>query len=223
MLNAVRRRLSFANVTSMMALMVALGGTSYAAATLSKNSVGSAQIKSGGVAGSDIRSNAVTSAKVKNGSLKAVDFAAKQLPAGATGAQGPKGDTGAKGDAGAKGATGLQGPKGDTGTVGAATVVSTTATVDLADGTKGNYNAFCPEGQQAIGGGGRGDDLNSEATAVTSSRPAVSAINTEPPADGLGFTGWRITVFNPAGGVTTGLRPTVWVVCVAAPGPIAVP
>jgi hypothetical protein len=217
MLNAARRRLSFANVTSMMALMVALGGTSYAAATLSKNSVGSAQIKTSGVAGSDIRSNAITSAKVKNGSLKAVDFAAKQLPAGPAGAQGPKGDTGAKGDSGAKGTTGLQGPKGETGTVGAATVVSATATVDLADGTKASYDAYCPAGQQAIGGGGRGDATTSEATAVTSSRPAVSATNTEPPADGQGFTGWRITVFNPAGGVTTGLLPTVWVVCAAAP------
>jgi hypothetical protein len=216
MLNAVRRRLSFANVTSMMALTVALGGTSYAAATLSNNSVGSAQIKKGSVANSDLRANAVTGAKVKNGSLKAVDFAAKELPAGATGAQGPKGDTGAKGDAGAKG---LPGSKGDTGTVGAATVVSTTATVDLADGTKASYNAFCPDGQQAIGGGGRGDVTTSEATAVTSSRPAVSATNTEPPADGQGFTGWRITVFNPAGGVTTGLLPTVWVICAAAPTP----
>lgn len=217
MLNAVRRRLSFANVTSMMALMVALGGTSYAAATLSANSVGSAQIKKNGVAGTDIRSNAITSAKVKNGSLKAVDFAAKQLPAGATGATGATGAQGLKGDTGAKGATGLPGAKGDTGTVGAATVVSATATVDLADGTKANYTAFCPEGQQAIGGGGRGDATTSEATVVTSSRPAVSTTNTEPPADGQGFTGWRITVFNPAGGVTTGLLPTVWVVCAAAP------
>jgi hypothetical protein len=219
MLNAVRRRLSFANVTSMMALMVALGGTSYAAVTLSANSVGSAQIKKNGVAGTDIRSNAITSAKVKNGSLKAVDFAAKQLPAGATGATGVTGAQGPKGDSGAKGAAGLPGAKGDTGAFGAATVVSATATVDLADGTKANYNAFCPDGQQAIGGGGRGDATTSEATAVTSSRPAASLTDTEPPADGLGFTGWRITVFNPAGGVTTGLRPTVWVVCVPAATP----
>jgi hypothetical protein len=35
--------------------------------------------------------------------------------------------------------------------------------------------------------------------------------------DGQGFTGWRITVINPAGGVTTGIRPQVWVFCAAAP------
>jgi hypothetical protein len=52
---------------------------------------------------------------------------------------------------------------------------------------------------------------------MTSSRPAISASNTEPPATGAGFLGWRITVQNPAGGVTVGIRPTVWVVCVNAP------
>ncbi|MCW3015191.1 MAG: hypothetical protein JWO02_2283 [Solirubrobacterales bacterium] len=69
----------------------------------------------------------------------------------------------------------------------------------------------------AIGGGGRSDDQASESAAVTSSRPAVSAANTEPPDDGNGFTGWRITVFNPTGGVNAGIRPTVWVTCVVAP------
>jgi hypothetical protein len=77
------------------ALVVALGGTSYAAVKLPKNSVGSKQIKS----------NAVTSPKVKNGSLLAADFAAGQLPAGA------------KGDQGERGAQGERGPRGDTGTV----------------------------------------------------------------------------------------------------------
>ncbi|MGB2712485.1 MAG: hypothetical protein WBC33_13335 [Conexibacter sp.] len=199
MLHAMRRRLSFANVTSMVALMVALGGTSYAATTLSKNSVGSAQIKKGSVAGSDIRANAITSTKVKNGSLKAVDFGANQLPAGA------KGDTGA------------QGPKGDTGAFGAATVQFFQAAADLADGASQSYNVFCPAGQQAIAGGARGDATDSEGTSVTSSRPAVSATNTEPPAAGTGFTGWRITVVNLAGAPAAGIRPEVWVVCVPAP------
>ena len=53
-----------------LALLVALGGTSYAAATLPRNSVGSSQI----------RTNAVSSPEVRNGSLRAVDFAAGQLP-----------------------------------------------------------------------------------------------------------------------------------------------
>src|SRR3954463_3839648 len=89
-------RPSPALVVSVIALSVALGGTSYAAIVLPANSVGNRQIKK----------NAVTSAKVKNASLRSADFAAGQLPAGATGA------TGAKGDPGATGATGATGAKG---------------------------------------------------------------------------------------------------------------
>ena len=74
MSHPVRRHLSFANITSLCALVFAMGGTSYAL-TVAKNSVGSAQIKKGAVANSDLRANAVTSAKVKNGSLLAADFA----------------------------------------------------------------------------------------------------------------------------------------------------
>jgi hypothetical protein len=70
-----------------LALLVAVGGTSYAAVQLPKNSVGSAQIKKG----------AVKSADVKNGGLKAVDFAAGQLPAGPKGDAGPIGPPGAVG------------------------------------------------------------------------------------------------------------------------------
>ena len=51
---------------------------------------------------------------------------------------------------------------------------------------------------------------------MTSSRPVVSSTNTNPPASGQGFAGWRITATNLAGGATTGIRPEVWVVCVAA-------
>jgi hypothetical protein len=92
-----RSRLSFANVISLIALFVALGGTGYAAAfKLPRNSVGSAQIKK----------NAVSSSKVKNGSLLATDFKAGQLPAGATGPQGAKGD---KGDPGTNGTNGVNG------------------------------------------------------------------------------------------------------------------
>jgi len=93
----------YANVTATVALVVALGGTSYAAITLPANSVGSRQLKSRAVTNSDIRGNAVTSSKVRNGALLARDFRAGQLPAGAkgaTGAQGPKGDKGDKGDTG---------------------------------------------------------------------------------------------------------------------------
>ncbi len=74
-----------------MALFVALGGASYAAIKIPRNSVGAAQIKKNAVTSAKIKKNAVTSAKVKDRSLLAKDFKAGQIPAGA------KGDTGATG------------------------------------------------------------------------------------------------------------------------------
>jgi hypothetical protein len=198
-----RRHLSFANVVSVMALFVALGGSSYAAVQLSKNSVGAKQIRKNAVGLSEIKKNAVRSGEVRNGALRAVDFGAGQLPAGP---KGDKGDTGDKGD------------KGDTG--GAFGTVSSQfeqAPADLANGANQSYSVFCLDGQQAIAGGGRGDATLSEETILTNTRPAVSAGNTEPPPDGGTFTGWRITVVNPAGGAASGIRPEVWVVCAPAP------
>ena len=110
----IRRRPSPATVIACLALLVALGGTGYAATQLPANSVGPAQL----------RANAVDSTKVQDRSLLAKDFRAGQLPrgarglrgaTGATGQAGPAGPTGATGSTGATGATGAAGPKGDKG------------------------------------------------------------------------------------------------------------
>ncbi len=117
---------------AVVALMVALGGTTYAVNALPrnsvgneqlrKNSVGNAQLRKNSVGNAELRKNAVTSAKVKNRSLLAVDFKPGQLnrlvptsigptgpqgTSGATGPDGPVGDTGALGPAGAQGPAGL--------------------------------------------------------------------------------------------------------------------
>jgi len=89
-----RSKLSYANVVATIALFVALGGSSFAAIALSKNSVKSKHIAKGQVKGPDIGRNAVTSKKVRNLSLLAADFKAGQLPAG------PKGDPGQPGEPG---------------------------------------------------------------------------------------------------------------------------
>jgi hypothetical protein len=204
----IRSRLSFANVISLLALFVALGGTTYAAATLSKNSVGAKQIKKDAVRASEVKSRAVGTSEVRDGALLAQDFKAGQLPAGA---KGDKGDKGLKGDKGDKGDT------GDTGSFDSITTQFFQAPADLANGANMSYGAFCPAGRQAIAGGGRGDDTLSEETILTNTRPAISSSNTEPPLAGQSFTGWRITVVNPAGGAASGIRPEVWAVCVPVP------
>jgi hypothetical protein len=87
---------------ALLALFVALGGTSYAVASLPANSVGTKQL----------RKNAVNSTKVKNGSLRRLDFSgttARQL-------KGEKGDEGPRGETGPQGGTGPQGQPGTPGT-----------------------------------------------------------------------------------------------------------
>jgi hypothetical protein len=80
----------YANVTATLALVVAMGGTSYAAFSLPAGSVG----------GKQLTQNAVTSSKVKNGSLLRKDFKSGQVPAGKTGKTGPQGSQGVPGPAG---------------------------------------------------------------------------------------------------------------------------
>jgi len=77
-------------VVACLALLVALGGTGYAATVLPRNSVGAAQLQA----------NAVTSAKVRNGTLVRQDFKPGQLALGPRGASGPAGPAGPAGQTG---------------------------------------------------------------------------------------------------------------------------
>jgi hypothetical protein len=63
-LKQIAARLTYANVMATIAVFVALGGASYAATSLAKNSVGSKQIKNGAVTGAKIKNGAVTAAKI---------------------------------------------------------------------------------------------------------------------------------------------------------------
>lgn len=114
-------------VVASLALLVALGGTGYAAVALSERSVGTVHLRDG----------AVTSPKVRNGALGVVDLApaARRALAGRPGPQGPAGP---KGDPGATGLTGVE-------TVGASTPFDSNDTKTLV--------VRCPEGKRLVGGG----------------------------------------------------------------------
>jgi hypothetical protein len=64
-----RFRPSFANVVSVLALFVALGGTSYAAVALRSNSVSARHIRSGAVGKSEVRTGAVAKSEVRTGAV----------------------------------------------------------------------------------------------------------------------------------------------------------
>lgn len=87
------RRPSPSMAVSVMALVVASTGTSYAAGLIGSddirnNSIQSKDVKDRTLKGRDIKNDVIGSNKVRNGSLKARDFKEGQLPAGA---QGPAG------------------------------------------------------------------------------------------------------------------------------------
>jgi hypothetical protein len=108
-LRSLTKRLTFANVTSALALFVALGGASYAAIRLPANSVGSTQI----------RNRSVTVRKLDHKAFALLSAKAQRGPRGLPGLQG---------------APGPRGPKGATGPTGLAAVADGSITTSkLAD------------------------------------------------------------------------------------------
>lgn len=79
------QRLTYANVMATIAVFIALGGASYAATQLPKNSVGTKQLKNGAVSLKKIKPSAQTSLKGQKGDK------------GDQGPRGPKGDLGPAG------------------------------------------------------------------------------------------------------------------------------
>jgi hypothetical protein len=105
MLRKLHPRLTYANVVSTIALVLAVGGgTAYAAtrigtsniryhavtgSKLATNAVTASKVKNSALSSSDIRNNSLRSDDIRAGTLLASDFAPNQLP---------KGDKGDKGD-----------------------------------------------------------------------------------------------------------------------------
>ncbi len=75
-----RRMPSPALVVASLALAVALGGTTYAATALPKNSVGAKQLKSGAVSTVKLAKGSVTSKQIKDHTIVAADIAKNVIP-----------------------------------------------------------------------------------------------------------------------------------------------
>ena len=64
----MKQRLSYSNVMATLALFVALGGTSYAAATIT-----GADVRNGSLTGKDVKNRSLTGVDIKNRSLTGSD------------------------------------------------------------------------------------------------------------------------------------------------------
>jgi hypothetical protein len=75
----LKRHLSVANVLSITAVFIALGGSAFAAVKLQANQVKAVNIARQAVTNAKIKREAVTSGKIKNGTVNALDVGAGQL------------------------------------------------------------------------------------------------------------------------------------------------
>jgi hypothetical protein len=155
---------------ALLALFFALSGTAYAA-TLPRNSVGTAQLKR----------DAVTSSKIKDRSLLARDFKPGELR-GARGAPGTQGPSGARGPSGPAGANG---PPGADGSALAAGVVwPITGSVGFIGGTQFGFASVrrTSAGHYCVSlESGLRQYANLLAIAVSAIKPTVSAVITGTP------------------------------------------
>jgi hypothetical protein len=121
-----------------LALFAALGGSAYAAVT---------------VTGSNIKDGTVTGKDVKNRSLAKSDLSPRALSSisGQPGPQGPQGPAGPKGHIGPEGPAGPQGPAGPTGISGLQYLTS--AGVGVPANSTATGTVDCPAGKRALGGG----------------------------------------------------------------------
>ncbi len=143
-ITSIFHRLTFANVTSSLALFVALGGASYAAIKVPANSVGTRQVKN----------RAITTRKLDRKVLSSLQ-GSRGVPGspGAQGPQGPKGDPGSTGSAmladGSITASKLADSSVNQAKLGLTTAIAST-------GVNGTANkaalATCPAGTSVISG-----------------------------------------------------------------------
>jgi hypothetical protein len=87
-MEAIRRKLNYANAMATLALFVALAGSAYAAVQLPKNSVGAKQLKKGAVTTVKVKDGAITGQKIKLSTLGTVPSASKAATAGSAGTAG---------------------------------------------------------------------------------------------------------------------------------------
>jgi hypothetical protein len=139
---ALRPRISYANVVATLALFLALGGTSYAALTITGK-----QVKNSSLTGKDVKNGSIAGGDVKKGSLLSSHFKAGQLTGGSAGPAGPSGPVGATGSAGTPGSPGAPGTPGVSGLQ----IVETLSASDATDSKV--VTATCPGTKKVVGGG----------------------------------------------------------------------
>jgi Collagen triple helix repeat (20 copies) len=191
-----KHTLKLALAVTLTGLVAVLGLTDVGEAAkqlvLPRASVGTVQLKN----------NAVTSPKVRDRSLRAVDFAPGQLPAGPRGPKGDPGPPGPQGPAGPQGPQGPAGPQGPQGPAGPRGISGWNyqiGPVSVRPDTTNGREVLCPAGQRPLGGGA--------SSTASDQRIAQSAPATNATGEAIG---WHASVYNGSDSNTTVF---VWAIC----------
>ena len=187
-----------------LALFVALGGSAYAAVTVTGKN-----ITDGTITGRDVKNRTLGTDKLSSKALRSL--ASRPGPQGAPGVRGPKGDKGEKGEPGASGPVGPMGAAGPTGSDGlpgprGPSGISgweyRTAGHSIGPDDHETWVVDCSAGKKALGGGvaASGPYPGSFRDArIVQSVPAGAA------------TGWLVTYMN---GYSQGVMTAyAWVIC----------
>lgn len=187
----MRRHITPSFVLSLIALFVALGGSSYAAVKLKANSVGSREIRNGSITLSDLSTSIRPQKSSKLFRAAVVDTVTDPTSGVTIHVQSEPGIVGPQGAAGTPGANGAQGPSG-TATVTTREAFGPTVGASQHTGAQ----ADCQPGEKIVGGGvdlegtpsdgflqvsapsgnGWNGDFITSASAATSSRAHVYAL-----------------------------------------------
>jgi hypothetical protein len=193
-IKSILRRLSRRHGTAVayLALFAALGGSAYAAVTVTGRN-----IKDGTITSKDVKNRTLGTNKLSTTAMSSLAGqrgpAGPQGETGATGAKGEPGPAGPKGETGPAGPQGASGPAGPSGVSGWEYRVS--EGVYLPSGVSNPTQANCPVGKKALGGGASATYAN------------AYVIDSAPTDDG---TGWVVRSRN-----TSPVPATVyaWVIC----------
>lgn len=202
MFRRIRKHANPASLLAMVALFVALGGVSYAAATINGK-----DIKNKSVAGKKLKNKTVTGGKVKNDSLTGVQINESTLGKVPVATQADSATNAQTAQSAATvapngvGAAAIQ--DGSIGHSKLAAVTTRTDSVDVADGATGTPSVSCEAGELPLSGG-----VTFGGAAIN----AAQALNTHLVRSGPTSNGWSVRVYN---GTGTSRTYTVSVVCLA--------
>jgi len=160
-----------------LALFAALGGSAYAAVTVTGKN-----IKNGTITGKDVKNRSLGTSKLTPTAVSSL--IGERGPTGPRGERGARGPAGPTGQTGPKGDTGPAGQQGSTGVSGYVVVVTpVSAATTIPKGQAGRVGVVCPQGKSVLGGGVAYYPENQSARVVEST-----------PADT--GSGWTALVYN---------------------------